>query len=51
MTRTTPTAQTTDLLKEVAFLLAMTQKVKDGMSRPTPPAAPAVKPRRRLQAA
>lgn len=43
MTRTTtPTvAQTAEtLLRDVGFVLAMTQKVKDGMgSRPNPPAA------------
>ena len=42
MTRTTPTAQT--LLKDVGFVLAMTQKVKDAMGKPTPP-TPAVSAR------
>jgi hypothetical protein len=35
--RTAPTAPT--LLRDIGFVLAMTQKVKDGMGKPTPPAA------------
>ncbi len=36
-TRTTPTAQ--NLLRDIGFVLAMTQKVKDSMGKPTPPPA------------
>ena len=36
-TRTAPTAQS--LLRDIGFVLAMTQKVKDGMGKPTPPSA------------
>ena len=40
MTRTTPTAQAAQtLLKDIGFVLAMTQKVKESMGKPTPPAA------------
>lgn len=41
MTRTTPTAQAAKtLLADVAFVLAMAQKVKADMgNKPTPPAA------------
>ena len=39
MTRTTSTAQAAQtLLKDVGFVLAMTQRVKESMGKPTPPA-------------
>ncbi len=39
-TRTARTARTTEtMLRDIGFVLAMTQKVRDDMGKPTPPPA------------